>query len=69
MDVEVAEPQRRCRGHRLARYGAGRCMDYATATPELIAEAIADELSRTVEYRPLETNGASRAAALIADLL
>jgi UDP:flavonoid glycosyltransferase YjiC (YdhE family) len=55
--------------HRLDRYRAGRRMDYATATPEVIAVAISAELGRPVEYRPVETNGATRAATLIAQLL
>jgi len=55
--------------HRLERYRAGRCMDFATATPETIARAIADEIGRVVDYRPVETDGAARAAALIAELL
>jgi UDP-N-acetylglucosamine:LPS N-acetylglucosamine transferase len=55
--------------HRLERYGAGRCMDFATATAETIARAIADEIGRKVDYRPVETDGAARAAALIAELL
>jgi pimeloyl-ACP methyl ester carboxylesterase/predicted glycosyltransferase len=55
--------------HRLERYGAGRRMDFATATPETIAQAIADEIGHVVEYRPVETDGAARAAALIAELL
>ena len=55
--------------HRLERYGAGRCMDFETATPETIARAIADEIGRMVDYRPVETDGAARAAALIAELL
>jgi hypothetical protein len=55
--------------HRLDRYRAGRRMDYATATPELIAAAIAEELDRPVDYRPVETDGAARAASLIAELL
>ena len=55
--------------HRLERYGAGRCLDYATSTPEVIAEAIATELDRTIDYRPVATDGAARAAALIAPLL
>ncbi len=55
--------------HRLNRYGAGRCMDYATATPEVIADAIAAELARKIEYRPVETDGAERAAARIAELI
>jgi pimeloyl-ACP methyl ester carboxylesterase len=55
--------------HRLARYGAGRRMDFETATPELIAEAIAAEIGRPVAYRPVETDGAAVAAARIAELL
>jgi predicted glycosyltransferase len=55
--------------HRLDRYRAGRRMDYASSDPDQIAEAIAAELGRTVDYRPVETDGAARAAALIAELL
>jgi UDP:flavonoid glycosyltransferase YjiC (YdhE family) len=55
--------------HRLNRYRAGMCMDYETATPELIAEAIVHGQARAIDYRPVETDGASRAAALIASLL
>jgi hypothetical protein len=44
-------------------------MDFDTATPEVIAAAIAEEIGRPVDYRPVETNGAARAAALIADML
>ena len=55
--------------HRLERYGAGRCMDFATATPTVIAAAIADEIGREVGYRPVEADGAARAAALIGELL
>jgi predicted glycosyltransferase len=55
--------------HRLDRYGAGRCMDFATATPDVIAAAIAEELTRAVSYRPVATDGAACAAARIAELL
>ena len=55
--------------HRLKQYGAGRCMDYATATPEIIATALAEELAKPVSYRPVETDGAARAAARIAELV
>jgi pimeloyl-ACP methyl ester carboxylesterase/predicted glycosyltransferase len=55
--------------HRLARYGSGRCMDFDTADPSTIAAAIADEIGREVDYGPVETDGAERAAALIAELL
>jgi pimeloyl-ACP methyl ester carboxylesterase len=55
--------------HRLERYEAGRCMDFETATSDVIAAAIGEEIGREVEYRPVETDGAARAAALIAELL
>jgi len=55
--------------HRLDRHRAGQRMDYATATPETIAEAIAAEVGRSVDYRPVPTDGATRAATLIAELL
>jgi hypothetical protein len=55
--------------HRLERYGAGRCMSFETSTPEVIAAAIAEEIGRPVQYRPVETDGAARAAARIAELI
>ena len=55
--------------HRLERYGAGRYMDYATSAPERIAEAIAAEIDRRVDWRAVGGDGAARAAALIAPLI
>ena len=55
--------------HRLERYGAGRYMDYDASPPEVIAEAIVSEIDRPVDYRPVESDGAARAAALIAPLI
>src|SRR5262245_18320188 len=55
--------------HRLGRYGAGRCMDFETDGPSEIAAAIAEEIGRDVDYRPVERDGAARAAALIGELL
>jgi predicted glycosyltransferase len=55
--------------HRLERYGAGRYMDYETDGPEEIADAIAAEIGRDVNYRDVEADGAARAAAAIAELL
>jgi len=55
--------------HRLERYGAGRCMDFETATPDVISEAIAEEIGRETDYRPVESDGAARAAAHIAELI
>ena len=55
--------------HRLDRYGAGRCLTYAEARdPDAFAEAIAKEVRREVDYRPVETDGAARAAAMLAEL-
>ncbi len=61
--------QNRHVAHRLDRYGAGRRMDYAMSDPDSIAEAMAIEIDRTIEYRPVAADGAARAAALIAPLL
>jgi UDP-N-acetylglucosamine:LPS N-acetylglucosamine transferase len=55
--------------HRLERYRAGRRMDFEVDGPDEIAVAIAEEIGRTVDYRPVETDGAARAAGLIAQLL
>jgi pimeloyl-ACP methyl ester carboxylesterase/predicted glycosyltransferase len=55
--------------HRLDRHRAGRRMDYATSDPDAIAAAIAAEVGREVDYRPVETDGAARAASLIAELV
>ncbi len=55
--------------HRLDRYGAGRYMDYSTTDPDQISEAILMEVGRDVDYAPVETNGAVRAAAKITQLL
>ncbi len=55
--------------HRLERYGAGRCMDYATASPRVIAEAIATDIGGRPPCRPVERDGAPRAATLIAELI
>ena len=55
--------------HRLRQYGAGRMLDFDLATPNTIAEMITREIGRQVDYRPVERDGAARAAALIAELL
>jgi pimeloyl-ACP methyl ester carboxylesterase/predicted glycosyltransferase len=55
--------------HRLDRYGAGRRMDFDTATPDVISAAIAEEIGRPVEYREVEANGARLAAEKLAELL
>ncbi len=55
--------------HRLQRYRAGRRMDFEASTPEAIAQAIAREVGREVDYRPVGGDGAARAAAAIAEVL
>jgi predicted glycosyltransferase len=56
--------------HRLERYRAGRRLDYdAACDPEALADAIVGALASPVDYRPVESDGAARAAALIADVL
>ena len=55
--------------HRLERHGAGRAMDYATADPDTIAQALVEELGRELDYVPVPSDGAANAAALLAELL
>ena len=58
----------------LARPGRGstrpRCpLDYEDTGPDSLAQAIAEEVGRPVSYRPVETDGAARAAACLAGLI
>lgn len=55
--------------HRLDQYRAGRHMDYRETDPDRLAEAITQEVGRQVDYLPVETDGAARAARLIAELI
>jgi UDP-N-acetylglucosamine:LPS N-acetylglucosamine transferase len=55
--------------HRLERHRAGRRMDYANSTADDIAQAIAQEIGSTVEYRAVPGDGAARAATMLAELL
>jgi hypothetical protein len=55
--------------HRLARYGAGRRMEYLTSTPESIAVAIAEEIGKPVSYRTIDHGAVGRVAARIAEML
>jgi predicted glycosyltransferase len=54
---------------RLERYGAGRCMDYAAADAERLAEAIAETAATPARFRNVEADGAARAAKLISELI
>jgi hypothetical protein len=44
-------------------------MDYDELDPERLASTIVEELGRQVDYADVETDGAARAAALIAELI
>lgn len=55
--------------HRLDQYGAGRKMIFDETTPELIAEAMVEELVRPQNTRMVEADGAARAAQMLSDLL
>jgi UDP-N-acetylglucosamine:LPS N-acetylglucosamine transferase len=55
--------------HRLDRYGAGRRMEFATSTPETIAQAMIDTLGTPTRFKPVESDGAARAARMLAELL
>jgi pimeloyl-ACP methyl ester carboxylesterase/predicted glycosyltransferase len=55
--------------HRLDAYRAGRCLDWDDTEPEALAAAIVAEIGRPVDYRPVETDGAAKAARLLADLI
>jgi predicted glycosyltransferase len=55
--------------HRLERYRAGRLLPYESAEdPDALAAAVSAELARDVDYLPVQTDGAARAARLLADL-
>jgi len=55
--------------HRLDRYRAGHRMEFATSSPEMIAEAMVEALRRPSHFEAVEHNGAERAARMIAELL
>lgn len=55
--------------HRLDQYGAGRFMDFSETRVEDLAAAITHEINRPVSHRPVEEDGAARAAAMVAELL
>jgi pimeloyl-ACP methyl ester carboxylesterase/predicted glycosyltransferase len=56
--------------HRLERYRAGHAMSYSDAAdPDRLARAIVEQASRPTSFHPVETDGAARAAAMLAELL
>lgn len=54
---------------RLANYEADRSIDAPTLDPELLARRALAAMHAPVRYRPVETDGAARAARRIADVL
>jgi predicted glycosyltransferase len=55
--------------HRLDRYRAGKRMDFTTATPDTIADAMVAALSAPTNFCPVDSGGAARAAAMLAELI
>jgi hypothetical protein len=55
--------------HRLERYGAGRRMEFAGSTPDMIADAMVAALRAPARFKPVESDGAARAARMLAQLI
>jgi UDP:flavonoid glycosyltransferase YjiC (YdhE family) len=55
--------------HRLDRYRAGRRMEFATSTPDTIAEAMVTALQRRPSFNAVEADGAMRAAKMLSEVL
>ncbi|MEH6546583.1 MAG: glycosyltransferase, partial [Sneathiella sp.] len=55
--------------HRLNQYKAGRKMIFDESDPDRIAQAMVEEIARPKIFRPVEADGASRAAKMLSELL
>lgn len=55
--------------HRLDRHRAGRALAYAETDPDRIAEELVAALARPVDYLPVPSDGAARAARLALEAL
>jgi len=55
--------------HRLDRYRAGKRMEFATSTPDMIADAMIAALQAPTRFKPVEADGATHAASMLADLI
>ena len=55
--------------HRLAQYGAGVRVDWPDASPETLADLIKATIGSETGYLPVETDGAVRAASMLAEML
>ena len=55
--------------HRLDQYRAGTYMDFSATDAESLAATIVKNVGVEVDYRPVETDGAARAARMISELI
>jgi pimeloyl-ACP methyl ester carboxylesterase len=55
--------------HRLDQYGAGRRIIFAESDPDRIAHAMVEEIARPRTCRPVEADGAARAARMLSELI
>lgn len=55
--------------HRLERHRAGRVLAYADADPDRVVEELVALLQQPVDYRPVPSDGAERAARLVLEAL
>jgi pimeloyl-ACP methyl ester carboxylesterase/UDP:flavonoid glycosyltransferase YjiC (YdhE family) len=55
--------------HRLERYQAGIRMDFDATDPKKLAKTIAASIGKPVNYQPVNTDGAQKAASMILGLL
>jgi pimeloyl-ACP methyl ester carboxylesterase/predicted glycosyltransferase len=55
--------------HRLGRYGAGHRMEFATSTPDMIADTMVAALQEPTRFKPVGADGAERAACMLAELI
>jgi hypothetical protein len=61
--------QQDCVDFRLKRYEAGIRMDFDDTTSSRLAGAVAIHIGSPVKYKPVNTNGAEKAASMIIDLI
>ncbi|WP_245734718.1 glycosyltransferase [Nocardioides exalbidus] len=55
--------------HRLERHRAGRALAYADTTPERLADELVAALGQRLDYLPVPSDGAERAARMVLDVL
>jgi len=61
--------QQDCVDFRLKRYNAGVRMDFDDTDPKMLAEAITANMDASVDYSPVNTDGAKMAASMIIEVL